>query len=40
VGGAFLAVDPKSDKLLAWYEGLDFGFRRLDPSRRRIVVKL
>jgi GNAT superfamily N-acetyltransferase len=39
-GGAFLAVDPKSAKLLAWYEGLDFGFRRLDPTRPRLVLRL
>lgn len=40
VGGAFLAVDPKNDKLLAWYERLDFGFRRLDVGKRRIILKL
>lgn len=40
VGGSFLAVDPKNDKLLAWYERLDFGFRRLDPGKRRIILKL
>ena len=40
VGGAFLAVDPKNDKLLAWYEGLDFGIRRLDPGKRRVILKL
>lgn len=40
VGGAFLAVDPKNGRLLAWYERLDFGFRRLDPNKRRIVLKL
>lgn len=39
-GGAFLAVDPKSAELLAWYESLDFGFRRLDPSRSRLVLRL
>ncbi len=39
-GGAFLAVDPKSAELLAWYEGLDFGFRRLDPTRSRLVLRL
>lgn len=42
-GGAFLAVDPKNDKLLAWYERLDYGFQRLDPAnptRRRLVVRL
>jgi ribosomal protein S18 acetylase RimI-like enzyme len=40
IGGAFLAVDPKNDGLLAWYERLDFGFRRLDPTKRRIMLKL
>jgi GNAT superfamily N-acetyltransferase len=40
VGGSFLAVDPKNDKLLAWYERLDFGFRRFDPGKRRMILKL
>ena len=40
IGGAFLAIDPKNDKLLAWYERLDFGFRKLDPAKRRIILKL
>jgi GNAT superfamily N-acetyltransferase len=40
VGGVFLAVDPKNDELLVWYENLDFGFRRLDPAKRRIILKL
>lgn len=39
-GGVFLAVDPKNDALLAWYEQLQFGFRRLDPARRRLVLPL
>jgi len=39
-GGAFLAVDPKNDGLVAWYEKLDFGFRRLDQGRRRMVLRL
>lgn len=39
-GGAFLAVDPKNDRLLVWYESLDFGFRRLSPGKRRIILKL
>lgn len=39
-GGAFLAVDPKNDKLLSWYQKLDFGFRQLDAGKRRIVLKL
>ncbi len=42
-GGVFLAVDPKNDRLLAWYERLDFGFRRLDSTNdasRRLVLKL
>lgn len=37
-GGVFLAVDPKDDDLVAWYELL--GFTRLAPSRRRVVTKL
>ena len=40
VGGVFLAVDPKNDKLLDWYERLDFGFQKLDAGKRRIVLKL
>ena len=43
VGGAFVAVDPKNDRLLKLYEALDFGFRRLDPgssTRRRLILKL
>ena len=42
-GGAFLAVDPKNDRLLKWYEELNFGFRRLDPgnaAKRRLVLRL
>ena len=39
-GGAFLAVDPKNDKLLAWYQRLDFGFVRLSESNRRLVLSL
>jgi ribosomal protein S18 acetylase RimI-like enzyme len=42
-GGVFLAVDPKNDKLLAWYERFDFGFRRLTPNdraKRRLIMKL
>jgi GNAT superfamily N-acetyltransferase len=37
-GGAFVAVDPKNDSLVRWYERL--GFARLDPSRRRLVRRL
>lgn len=40
VGGVFLAIDPKNEKLLAWYEQLDFGFQKLDPAKRRIILKL
>jgi ribosomal protein S18 acetylase RimI-like enzyme len=42
-GGAFMAVDPKNDGLLEWYEELDFGFRKLDPgnsAKRRLVLRL
>jgi ribosomal protein S18 acetylase RimI-like enzyme len=41
-GGVFLAVDPKNDRLAAWYDALDFGFVPLDPSghRRRRILKL
>ena len=42
-GGAFLVVDPKNDKLAAWYDSLQFGFQRLDPTNpkvRRIFLKL
>jgi GNAT superfamily N-acetyltransferase len=40
VGGAFLAVDPKTESLCAFYARL--GFRRLDPSgvTRRMILKL
>lgn len=38
LGGAFLAVDAKDDRLVGWYETL--GFRRLDPARRRVVRPL
>lgn len=38
--GSFLAVDPKSDLLVAWYTRL--GFVRLDPTpqKRRMVFRL
>lgn len=39
-GGAFLAVDSKNDRIAEWYETLGFGFCRLDPTKRRIVLKL
>lgn len=39
-GGVFLVVDPKNERLAAWYERLDFGFRRLDPRHPRLVLKL
>lgn len=40
VGGVFLAVDPKDDKLCGFYA--KFGFRRLDPTsvRRRMILPL
>jgi len=38
VGGVFLAVDAKTDRLARWYEGL--GFKRLNPARRRLVLPL
>ncbi len=37
-GGAFMAVDPKNERLASWYERL--GFQRLDPVRRRMVKRL
>ena len=37
-GGSFLAVDPKNDALVRWYEGL--GFQRLEPLKRRVVRRL
>lgn len=43
VGGVFLAIDPKSEALLRWYEQLDFGFTRLNPNdaaKRRLVLRL
>lgn len=38
--GAFVAVDPKNDQLVEWYERL--GFNRLDlhPKKRRMVFRL
>lgn len=33
-GGVFLAVDPKTEKLAAWYRRL--GFAPLEPNRRRL----
>ena len=39
-GGVFLVVDPKNAELAAWYERLDFGFRRLDAKHPRLVLKL
>jgi len=33
-GGVFLAVDPKSEKLAAWYRRL--GFAPLEPNQRRL----
>ncbi len=38
VGGVFLAVDAKTDRLARWYEVL--GFKRLSPARRRLVLPL
>lgn len=35
--GSFLAVDPANAKLMQWYLGLDFGFRRLAPDDPRIL---
>jgi GNAT superfamily N-acetyltransferase len=40
VGGAFLAVDAKNDRLLAWYLRLGFGFERLHATGRRVVVRI
>jgi ribosomal protein S18 acetylase RimI-like enzyme len=38
VGGAFLAVDPKTDRLLRWYERQEFS--RLSTKTRRMVLLL
>lgn len=38
VGGAFLAVDPKTDRLVAWYAKQDFV--RLSEKTRRMVLAL
>lgn len=35
LGGAFVAVDAKDERLVAWYTAL--GFQRLDPTKRRVV---
>ncbi|WP_373060727.1 hypothetical protein [Gemmatimonas sp.] len=35
-GGAFLVVDPKNDKLAAWYESLRFGVQRLEPTNAKV----
>jgi GNAT superfamily N-acetyltransferase len=40
VGGAFLAVDAKNERLLAWYLNLGFGFQRLHAGSRRIITRL
>jgi hypothetical protein len=41
-GGAFLAGDPKNDRLAQWYDSLGFGFVALDTTgkTRRRVLKL
>jgi GNAT superfamily N-acetyltransferase len=36
VGGAFLAVDPQDEELIAWYEKL--GFVRLSADKRRMIL--
>src|SRR3712207_7845596 len=38
VGGVYIAVDAKTDRLVEWYERL--GFRRLAPNRHRLVMRL
>ena len=38
VGGVFLAVDPKTDRLVAWYSRQDF--IRLGGQTRRMVLPL
>jgi hypothetical protein len=38
VGGAFLAVDPKTDTLVRWYAGQEFV--RLAEKTRRMVIPL
>ena len=37
VGGAFLAVDPKTDDLVRWYAALDF--IRLNNKTRRMILQ-
>ena len=37
-GGVFIAVDPKDDSLVGWYERL--GFVRLGLQTRRVVMRL
>ena len=37
-GGVFIAVDPKDDSLLGWYERL--GFIRLGLHTRRAVMRV
>ncbi len=40
-GGAFVVVDPKNDKLVAWYESLEFGSHRLHTTNvnRRLLFR-
>ncbi len=40
IGGVFLAVDPKEDWLVAWYEKLGFHRLSTDPTRRKMVLPL
>lgn len=39
-GGVFLAVDPKEDWLVSWYQKLGFSRLSPDPTRRKMVLPL
>lgn len=39
-GGVFLAVDARSEALVAWYLAQPFGWTRLSAEKRRLVARL